>query len=375
MPSLGLRFSSIALALSMLISFSVMAPTAYAAAPKVGEKCSKLNSKVSNSNKKLVCKKVAGKLVWKAVKAKPKKTESPTQQPGITPAKPLSAEIIYGQTSLDEISAKSKSVPEFTNYVLVVEPILKGTIWEKTQIEGIKQSFAMLSALGLEPKTKIYIFVSWTDDWLRSRLTEIGSECATLDAYAGGAYCWKVPTIFAHAGWFARNWGLSVNANEAPNEYMIGLVGNMPHEIAHAGQIFAHTKYGNSSGRLNPAWLREGWAEMFKVLYWAESRKVSFAEAHQLYLDQSAKNCAKHSILDLSSSGSHPNQEYCEYTNGYFATLKLLEVVKNVDLQFRLPGAIATSQADAFRQTFGLDYAEFAKVADEFVRRSLDELP
>jgi len=359
------------LALTFTLSASIGATNAIAATPKIGDKCGKLNVKVTVAGKKLVCKKTSSKLVWSIVKKKTKNQDLPTQQPNPIPSINLSAELIYGQTLLDEISMKVKSVSEFTNYSLEVEPILKGTMWEQTQTEGIKHSFAMLSALGIDPKVKIFIFVSWTDEWLRAKLTEVGSECATFDSFGGGGYCWEVPTIFAHAGWYGKQWGLAANATSYPKEFEIGTVGNMPHEIAHAGQIAAHQKYGNSSWRFNPAWLREGWADMFKVLYWADTRKVSFAQAHKLFLDQSNRNCAKYSILELNGPGSLKNQEYCEYTSGYLATLKLLEVVKNVDLQFRLPGVRANSYAEAFKLTFGLEYAEFAKVADEFIRISL----
>lgn len=307
---------------------------------------------------------------WTLAKPKASQSKPTVTNPASVNPKVLPAEVVFGQKLLEEISAKAKNAPQFTNYVLEVEPILKGTMWEKTQTEGITQSFAMLHALDLLPNYKIYIFVSWTDEWLRERLTTIGSECATY-SFSGGAYCSRVPVVFAHPGWFAKNWRLPVDARQAPSQNEIGLVGNMPHEIAHAGQVFGHTKYGASSWRLQPAWLREGWAELFKVLYWAESRKISFAEAHKLFINTYSIDCAKHSILDLSSSGSHREQGFCEYTNGYYATLKLLETVKDVDLQFRMPGARASTQAEAFQQTFGLDYAQFAQIADAFFKESL----
>lgn len=339
-------------------------PAFGASSAKAGGGCTKVNSLTVAQGKQLICKKTGGKLKWVVV-----------AKPAAKPVKPsLPDEVIYGQKLLDLLKSRRNPDSTSVNFRLEVEPALVGTLWEKTKTEGIVRSFSMLDALGIAPTKSIPIYLNWTDEWLSAKLKDVQASCARDSGFAGGEYCsGEKPVIYGNAGWFARSWDLRLDTQKLPRDLLLGLVGNLPHEIAHAGQISAHDKYGNSSWRFNPAWLREGWADLFKTLYWAESRNLTFAEAHKTFILQSNSACTRFSILELSSSGSHPQQNYCEYTNGYFATLKLLHVVDNVDLQFRLPAATAQSQEEAFLKTFNMDYKAFAKLADEFTVRSISD--
>lgn len=350
-------------------------PTSQAIAAKAGKRCANPKERVITTSSILVCRNVKGKLLWVVVRRQSiPPTPRPTPTPTPTPTKAIPLEVLYGQRLLDQLRTKADTAQQFSNYIIEVEPILKGTYWAQTQTEGIARAFAYLYALDVVPSSKISIFVNWTDDWLRQKLIAANASCASNTSFAGGGFCFdEFPVIYANAGWFAANWGLQISDTAAPSKYLIGLVGNMPHEIAHAGQIRGYEKNGIRNWRFVPAWLREGWAELFKVLYFADSRKLSFADAHKLYVQQSSLRCLNYSIRDLSGNRSHPEQDYCEYPNGYFATLKLLQTVNDVDLLFRLAGASGTTQEETFKATFGLDYEEFIKQADNFTRQALND--
>ena len=72
----------IAIAISLLLSISLVTPIASAASAKVGDRCKKVGRTVTAGGQDLVCKKKGARNVWTAVaKKQPAPTTSATQEP------------------------------------------------------------------------------------------------------------------------------------------------------------------------------------------------------------------------------------------------------------------------------------------------------
>jgi len=80
----------IAIAISLLVTISLVTPTASASSAKAGDRCKKVGRTVTAGGQDLVCKKKGARNVWTAVaKKQPAPTTSATQEPaakGITRA-------------------------------------------------------------------------------------------------------------------------------------------------------------------------------------------------------------------------------------------------------------------------------------------------
>ena len=72
----------IAIAISLLLSISLVTPIASASSAKVGDRCKKVGRTVTAGGQDLVCKKKGARNVWTAVaKKQPAPTTSATQEP------------------------------------------------------------------------------------------------------------------------------------------------------------------------------------------------------------------------------------------------------------------------------------------------------
>ena len=72
----------IAIAISLLLTISLVTPTASASSAKVGDRCKKVGRTVTAGGQDLVCKKKGARNVWTAVaKKQPAPTTSATQEP------------------------------------------------------------------------------------------------------------------------------------------------------------------------------------------------------------------------------------------------------------------------------------------------------
>ena len=72
----------IAIAISLLLTISLVTPTASAASAKAGDRCKKVGRTVTAGGQDLVCKKKGARNVWTAVaKKQPAPTTSATQEP------------------------------------------------------------------------------------------------------------------------------------------------------------------------------------------------------------------------------------------------------------------------------------------------------
>ena len=72
----------IAIAISLLITISLVTPTATASSAKAGDRCKKVGRTVTAGGQDLVCKKKGARNVWTAVaKKQPAPTTSATQEP------------------------------------------------------------------------------------------------------------------------------------------------------------------------------------------------------------------------------------------------------------------------------------------------------
>lgn len=72
----------IAIAISLLLTISLVTPTASAASAKVGDRCKKVGRTATAGGQDLVCKKKGARNIWTAVaKKQPAPTTSATQEP------------------------------------------------------------------------------------------------------------------------------------------------------------------------------------------------------------------------------------------------------------------------------------------------------
>jgi len=341
--------------------------------------CPKAGKIVTIKSFKYICQKSGKKLIWvkkvtpkpsatTIVKASPtntptpEPTTTPEQEPTSTPAPTTLPQVLLIEDLLMPISAKLQAADfsALTDLAQIhIDPLLADSQWSKDSVASLTMALRILKVLGVTPTNKLNIYISWGPDY-RNQFTPDFCHSNSGGGSCGGGI------IYADLLWFANNWGYGgVEKNYSDEMSKFGITANIPHEMGHVAQEESALAATNSDyWKYEPAWLREGGAEFFKVLSYSYYNKLSYKEIHDLYARNADTGCLSVPLSQMTGQGSYSHA--CEYTKGYFAAEYLVWKMASIDSLFQMVRTPGTDTASIFKAVYGFDESAFEKDADAY---------
>lgn len=343
------------IALSLITSLALV-PNSQAA-EILNTACPTVGKSTVKSGIKYLCVKSGKKYLWQ--KAPLTKTPTPSQSSTTQPLfseNDKKLEAIY-----ESIKVKITSANPTYEIQVNVDPILNKSVWAQDSINSIKSATKLMRALEVPQTQPMKIYISWGDGYKNQYLP---TYCQ--NSILGGG-CGQTGIMFANLK-VATNWGY--NGVEAPYKSemdKLTIQANLPHEVSHYAQTEIQLFAGNKDfWMFNPAWLREGGAEYFKLLSYAYDNKVSYKYLHDLYARNSGlERCSKFTLIKVSAHDSQADG--CEYGIGLFAAEYLVIKTGRIDSIFAMGKAAGSDTATIFKNAFGFSLADFTTEADKYV--------
>lgn len=251
----------------LAVALSSSAFPAIAAGTSAGQKCTKLNQKVTASGKSLICAKVNGKLLWKAIAtplptSAPASTPSPEPSPSVTPTPVATvAPATWKQLSADEIiTQSSKAIADYlavkrtTNQEVIVlvqpgiDPMWKDFIYKGASL--VAQAFTY------PPIGKpFYDVVALDKDWLATTYKSVGFSDREVQDRLGG-FAAGAP---AFGGSLTNTWNMAtLNKGNLIVIDKAGTYQTPGHEFFHGIQERYVGRNPGPNGEEIPNWFWEG---------------------------------------------------------------------------------------------------------------------
>lgn len=248
---------------------------------------------------------------------------------------------------------------------IITEPGLENYLWTKDSIGSIGSAKQLLSAFQALPQDPLDAYVVWDINFIKPY---INSGCFSWAPTSGGGACGP-KVMWANLKWFGENIQVN-NPNEMTNYLSESkkqwILANLQHEMAHVGQhvIAERNKTDKES---TPAWIREGEAEVFKVLAYANQFNITYSKSRSIYFGESYFRCSSESLENLAEPRSYSSA--CEYDNGLLGIEFLIQKVGDIQALFwwdqRAKGA---DLREKFKNAYGLDYDLFIAEANSYIR-------
>ena len=295
------------------------------------------------------CERFEGKLLWR-----------PVENPAEIKASP---QLRYLNSEFKKLAKRLDATPSFTGYRLEIEPKIERDLWTKDMKASLDVGFKLMNLFAPTPEKEIGVFLYWNDDWIKGKLPEWCKPMGAGRACGGEA-------MTGQTKWFAESQN---HPNTNPKQYedetqRFYIFGHFAHEANHIAQHETFRQQGDPNVyEVEPAWLREGGPEFFKILAYAYTYKTTYSFARSLYVKNIGSRC---DVISLNKLGMNPeNTNGCEYNNGMIAAEYL--VWKNRDiastLWFHARGARSDGMAKAFQKSYGFSISAFAKEADRYI--------
>ena len=251
-----------------------------------------------------------------------------------------------------------------SNLTIYVDPAIADTLWVKNSISTIASATQLISAYGLSLDGKLNLYVSWGPDF---RNKFIPDSCKYA---AGGGSCGN-GDIWADLQWFAGGSSDLSKADSIPDQItQLSIAANIPHELGHEAQASAARAVGNPDfWKIQPAWLREGTAEFFKLLAYSKATGKSYSDLRTLYAKSSGNSCLAVPLSELSGQGSYSNG--CEYAKGLLAVEYLISKMGNIDAPFITETQPGDDFAASFEKSYGVSLTQFLTEADDYFTKTL----
>lgn len=351
------RTSSVSVCAALL--FSVSAPLAGAAAvPQIANtKCSKANQVRVVKKVSYTCTKKGKSLVWVAAAKATKGSVSPA-------VAYLEAQLAILKSRANGASASAAVTPR-------TDPSLAGSTWAADSVSSIASALKMLAALDASPTRSATVYVSKSPSWV-APFTPSGCSVEST-----GAFC-EPNVVITNIGAFIDAAGGTERAY-ASLATKLSIVGNTPHELAHLAQSSVAERAGNTSvAFVRPNWMREGGAELFRVLWFAYDNGLTYKQSRDLFAARRKRSndvrCNSVGLAELAgTNSSHPTG--CEYDDGFLAMEYLVWKTQNVRAEHAFTErARGTTAAQAFESAFGLSLSDFHSEADAYIAKELAAL-
>jgi len=308
------------------------------------------------------CTKKGKSLVWVAA---PKTGASTTAKGAVSPA------VAYLESQFAILKSRANSSLASAAVSAQVDPALAGSTWAADSVSSIASALKMLAALDASPNKAATVYVSKSSSWV-APFTPAGCSLE-----AAGAFC-EPNVVITNIGAFLDAAG-GVERPYASLASKLSIVGNTPHELAHLAQSSVAERAGNTPvAFLRPNWMREGGAELFRVLWFAYDNGLTYKQSRDLFAARRKRandiRCNSVGLAELAgTNSSHPTG--CEYDDGFLAMEYLVWKTQNVRAEhvFTERGR-GTTAAQAFQSAFGLSLSDFHTEADAYIAKELAAL-
>lgn len=289
----------------------------------------------------------------------------PTSAKPGKPAKPPT-EARFIQTKAAALWATNPALPPIAVTYAVQESVA-GTRWTIDSLGAIDAALRLSTGLGSPLPDDQHVIIAWDADWAINQLPDDERlTCLNWIRGAMGGYCGLGYNV-AQFEAFAKSWGYrDMNRYQTKTQALV-MAANIPHEMGHAVQDAVARGNPTHDWRLVPAWLREGGPEVFKVLAFAQSQKVSYTKARESY--GLGPRCASVPLSELSGQGT--TSTYCEYDKGMLAVEYLIAKTGRLTAPFEFFAASGATTAEVFRDAYGLDLKQFITQADAYAKRQM----
>lgn len=286
-------------------------------------------------------------------------TQSDQQNSLLSPldSSPLSPQLKYLDQLINSIRPEVLA-SEYDMASVLVDPELKDSGWAKDSTSNLNTSLKLMRYFGYSPTHPVRVYVSSTPTFLNRY---IPFNC---DTSGGGGSCGG-GIVFANIKWWNDMWKVDDETkSKYPDETnKLAFIANLPHEIGHV--LHESVKYKSEAQNINlqPAWLREGSVDFFKMATYSIQNDIPYSTLRTQHLKYWV-HCKGVKLETLTDQGSY--ESGCEYTNGFVAVEYLLWKTQSLDSFFTFCKTPGTSQAEIFQNAFGLDQAAFQKEADKY---------
>lgn len=341
-----------------------------------GARCPKAAQVVKTKTATLVCTRAGSRLVWRV---KSRVTNRPTDAARATsPHRPQAAPHVSVDytpsaiTVMDVVGTIEASLPalwakapeQAGSVKLTIQPGYESTEWVKGSVDSIRTAMRLTGALDAIPRETLDIYIGYDETWLRSNkpgqvcgYVGMGGACGQNVLFAG-------LEAFVKANGSQQMWPLT-----SPPQRM-WILGNLPHEVGHASQMELDARQGAEAKQKQPAWLREGFAEVFKIISFAKDNNLTYAQSRAAYLDGDRSRCNGARLSDMTASYSAITSatNSCEYDKGMVATEYLIWRTGGdvaMGLRFLQKGDEGTA-AEIFERAYGMTLERFLKEAEAY---------
>lgn len=282
------------------------------------------------------------------------------------PAKPP-AEARFVQTEAAALWATSPALPSI-DVTYAVQESVQGTRWTIDSLGAIDAALRLSTGLGSPLPDDQHVIIAWDADWAVAQLPDDERiSCLSWIRGVMGGYCGLGYNV-AQFEAFAKSWGYRDMSRYQTKEQALVMAANIPHEFGHAVQDAVARDNPAHDWRLVPAWLREGGPEVFKVVAYAQSQKVSYTKARANYVGPNAR-CASVPLAELSGQGT--TSTYCEYDKGMLAVEYLIAKTGRLSAPFEFFAASGATTAEVFKNAYGLELKQFITQADAYAKRQM----
>ena len=264
---------------------------------------------------------------------------------------------------------------------LIIQTGYESKLWFKDSIEAVDAAFKLNEALNAKIYTPPHYVLVWDLEWATPY---VPSSCLdqARNGIGMGGNCQTNQTI-AILGNAVTNRSFELNDPDRyqDEEQRYWIIAGMQHEIGHLGQSWSQSRSQGLPDISNirdykPAWLREGVAEILKIMAYSYQFGIEYQDARNLHVRNMGNRCTPTSLEKVSQLGS--TDSGCEYNNGTLAVELLLSKMRNLEAVFYWErstralfeeGSLREVQERLFRKAFGLELGVFMAEADAYIKR------
>lgn len=366
--------------LSALIPFPILSAQS-ATPPKSGAVCSNLGKTQNYKGLQFTCIKTGKKLVWsKGVKIKPVSipqtpfpSASPTPVPTntVTPSpSPSNSASLSSRTKVSETVLenwklwRSKASQNYKPLQIITEPGYSSS-WTNEPITSANILISTFIGNGYFLLQDPIAIFGDSEVWLQKTGAEFSCGGRIPDQ-ALGIYCGRVQAGYGH---FILNLPSSesfTNDRQLTSKQIVALNYMVAHDVATMFELqsqYGDKKYDGTKYQI-PAWIREGFVQLFASLAVKEASKSSKDHAEFLVeselLDTFPRNLCARNLQDFESKDRNWGSS-CISSQNLYAVELLVARHGGLDALFKFVSLFGASDdwTKSFKDAFGLDRANF----------------
>lgn len=288
--------------------------------------------------------------------------------------RPSGPEATYvGELVAQFLKTLSKTPPQ-KDVTFIVDPRLKDTLVERGVREGVLRGLRLLSALDLIPKQPHEVLIAADTEWALPYLVDTrgcaDGFCQVPNSDGSVVFYSKGITLVDTSDMVRKGVVIWQDIDEEDEFGRMVFPSGIVHEMGHWAQREIQRRNTNTKLYIYPSWLREGTADLIKMIAYAEATGKSWSQVRNTFLRYYQEKCLGIDFAELGLPGATGDEQAaCEYTNGWIMVEYLIWKTKDFYSWQKLYDAPSGGGlADGLAQ-YSIDLEEFEKEVDAYVFR------